>query len=165
MSSKFSGSWSCRKCRNPSLLKVPQKRLTQLVHRRLVSTMLLPENGVGFCFQWKDADCGGTMHGSLITDFPISPKLGIIIKRKLFHMLTLLYKPTTETYSSYIILRLESVQSLTLTWLQTLVQSSKVPAFEGCAFDRQFAEHSLSGVGRFANFFLIMMNKIAASVV
>ena len=154
MSSKFSGSWSCRKCRNPSLLKVPQKRLTQLVHRRL-----------GFCFQWKDADCGGTMHGSLITDFPISPKLGIIIKRKLFHMLTLLYKPTTETYSSYIILRLESVQSLTLTWLQTLVQSSKVPAFEGCAFDRQFAEHSLSGVGRFANFFLIMMNKIAASVV
>jgi len=41
----------------------------------------------------------------------------------------------------------------------------KVPAFEGCAFDRQFAEHSLSGVGRFANFFLVMMNKVAGSVV
>jgi hypothetical protein len=32
----------------------------------------------------------------------------------------------------------------------------KVPAFEGCAFDRQFAEHSLSGVGRFADFFLVI---------
>jgi hypothetical protein len=40
-------------------------------------------------------------------------------------MLTLLYKPIVETYSSYIILRLESVQSLTLTWVKTLVQSSK----------------------------------------
>jgi hypothetical protein len=36
-----------------------------------------------------------------------------------------------------------------------------VPAFEGCAFDRQFAEHSLSGVGRFADFFLVM-NKVLA---
>jgi len=32
----------------------------------------------------------------------------------------------------------------------------KVSALEGCAFDRQFAEHSLSGVGRFADFFLVM---------
>jgi len=53
------------------------------------------------------------MYGSLITDFSISPKLGIIIKRKLFHMVTLLYKPTIEMYSSYIFLGLQRVQLLT----------------------------------------------------
>jgi hypothetical protein len=37
----------------------------------------------------------------------------------------------------------------------------KVPAFEGCAFDRQFTEHSLSGVGRFTDVFLIMNMALA----
>ena len=32
----------------------------------------------------------------------------------------------------------------------------KLPAFEGSEFDRQFAEQSLSGVGRFADFFLVV---------
>lgn len=83
--------------------------MTQLVDCWQDCATPLPENGVGVCFQWKDADWWGTMRGRLIIDYSISRKLGLIIKRQVFHRLTLFSKPTikvTATTSKYSLLTL-----------------------------------------------------------